>query len=27
MAPMPSRVAYSKLAALAAGAELARTSI
>ena len=27
MAPMPSRVAYAKLAALAAGAELARTSI
>jgi len=27
VAPMPSRVAYSKLAALAAGAELARTSI
>jgi 5-methyltetrahydropteroyltriglutamate--homocysteine methyltransferase len=27
MAPMPSRVAYAKLAALAAGAEFARTSI
>jgi 5-methyltetrahydropteroyltriglutamate--homocysteine methyltransferase len=27
MAPMPSRVAYAKLAALAAGAELARKSI
>jgi hypothetical protein len=27
MAPMPARTAYAKLAALAAGAELARRSI